>query len=384
MEDVREALFKWTCLSLQVDIESKRKELVDISRDNDVIIWNRCTKVEQELDVLLKEDECFFDGGCEGSFIQMDPLKSPGIDGLPTDFYKRFWSVVGEDVSKVCLECLNECRYVKMINHSLPCLIPKMKNVERMSDVRLINLCNMIYKCVSKALANWLWKVIDFVIADSQSAFIPGRLITDNAMVGFECMHALRRKVNGKKKGFMSLKLDMSKAYDRVEWCFLEVTYSFILNVKIRGTIKPSRGLRHGDPLSPYLFLLCAKGLSSMISRSERCGDYAGFWCDRLGSKITHLFFADDSLLFTRATTKECVNIKRMLGFHLQASGQTINFRKSAVCFSKQISSSYMKVLAEVWDMAIVDYYDRYLVLPCVASRSKRILFDGIKERVWR
>ena len=120
--------------------------------------------------------------------------------------------------------------------------------------------------------------VLGSVINETQSTFLPRRLITDNAMVGFECMHALRRKVNGKKQGFMALKLDRSKAYDRVEWCFLDgiirrmgfsdswivkimncvssVTYSFILNDKIRGFIKPYMGLRQRDPISPY-FCFC-------------------------------------------------------------------------------------------------------------------------------
>ncbi|KAK0605468.1 hypothetical protein LWI29_027190 [Acer saccharum] len=212
-----------------------------------------------------------------------------------------------------------------------------------MTELRPISLYNMIYKCISKALANRLRLVLDAVIGETQSAFILGRLIMDNVMVGFECMHALRRKVNGKKKGFMSLKLDMSKAYDRVEWCFLEemmrrmsfsevwisnimdcvssVSYSFILNGKVRGNVAPSRGLRQGDPLSPYLFLLCAEGLSSLIERSKRRGSYSGFRCSRGGPKITHLFFTDDSLLFTRATLDEVSNIRRILDCYSRASG---------------------------------------------------------------
>lgn len=152
----------------------------------------------------------------------MHPDKSPGIDGFPAHFFQRFWEVVGEDVTKLCLDCLNGGRSVEGINHSLLCLIPKVKNVDRMSDIRPISLCNVIYKCISKALANRLRQVLDSVIDVTQSAFIPGKLITDNAMVGFECLHALRRKVNGKKKGFMALKLDMSKAYDKVELSFLD------------------------------------------------------------------------------------------------------------------------------------------------------------------
>ncbi|KAK2653202.1 hypothetical protein Ddye_013058 [Dipteronia dyeriana] len=127
----------------------------------------------------------------------------------------------------------------------------------------------------------------------------------------------------------------MSKAYDHVEWCFLEgmirimgfsndwilkimdcvstVTYSFILNDKIIGNIKPSRGLRQGDPLSPYIFLLCVEGLLSLISRSKRCRELAGFRCRRRGPKITNLFFTDDSLLCTRASWEECANIRWIL-----------------------------------------------------------------------
>ncbi|KAK2639047.1 hypothetical protein Ddye_026842 [Dipteronia dyeriana] len=201
------------------------------------------------------------------TLFQMDPTKASDVDGFSANFIRGF-VVWLEKMFQFCLECLNEGPSVKMINHSLLCLIPKVRNVERMSNVRSISLCNVIYKCVLKALVNQRRMVLGYVIDESQSEFIPRRLITDNAMIGFECKHALRQKVNGKHEGFMSLQLDMSKAYDRVEWCFLEgmirrmglsenwiskimdcvssVIYSFILNAKIRGNIKSSRGLRQG------------------------------------------------------------------------------------------------------------------------------------------
>ncbi|KAK2638860.1 hypothetical protein Ddye_026655 [Dipteronia dyeriana] len=100
-------------------------------------------------------------------------------------------------------------------------LIPKVKSV-RVTEFRPINPCNVVYKVVAKMVANSHKIVLDEIISQHQSAFVPRKLITDNMVIGFECIHYLRNK-RDRKKGYTALKLDMSKAYDRVEWSFLKV-----------------------------------------------------------------------------------------------------------------------------------------------------------------
>ena len=176
-------------------------------------------------------------------------------------------------------------------------------------------------------MANRLKWVLEEVIDKAQSAFVPGRQIFDNALVAFEIVHSMKEKHTG-KVGWMALKLDMSKAYDRVEWRYLEgmmrtmgfpekfillimkcvssVAYSIMINGKKCGHIKPSKGISQGDPLSPYLFLLCAEGLSTLLKKALKDKEIQGVAAARNGPKITHLFFADDSLLFCRAQKKDC------------------------------------------------------------------------------
>jgi hypothetical protein len=146
-------------------------------------------------------------------------LKAPGMDGMPSVFYKRSWEFVGEEVTSEVLNVLNGGPMPDGWNDTCVVLIPKTKNPECMKDLRPISLCNVVYKLVSKVLANRLKQILPEVISPNQSAFVPGRLITDNILLAYECTHYMKNKRKG-KDGYVAVKLDMSKAYDRVEWVF--------------------------------------------------------------------------------------------------------------------------------------------------------------------
>ena len=146
---------------------------------------------------------------------QLRLSKVSGPDGLSASFFQKYWHIVGEGVNVACINCLNHVTFPEHFNHTSIVLIPKGKDPKLVTDFRPISLCNVCYKIISKVLANRLKLILDQIISVNQSAFVPGRLIADNVIVAFECLHYM--KISSAKNGFASLKLDMSKAYDRVE-----------------------------------------------------------------------------------------------------------------------------------------------------------------------
>ena len=171
------------------------------------------------------------------------------------------------------LSWLNTSTLPHPVNHTFITLIPKTKNPEYVTQFHPISLCNVLYKIFSKVLANRLKSILPTIVTEHQSAFTKDRLISNNILVAFETLHGLQ-KYNSDSLGFMALKLDMSKAYDRVEWIFLKeivrkmvfnerwinltmicvktVTYFVLMNGEPRCLIHLSRGIRQGDPLSPF------------------------------------------------------------------------------------------------------------------------------------
>lgn len=143
----------------------------------------------------------------------MKPITAPGLNGMPPLFYQSFWSLIGEDICSAVLDCLENCKIPREIKCTNITLIPKVKSPELITDFSPISLCNVVYKIISKVLANRLKAILPYVISENQSAFEVGRVIIENIFMAFETLHYMKHHQKG-KPGFMALKLDMSKAYD--------------------------------------------------------------------------------------------------------------------------------------------------------------------------
>ncbi|KAK5811500.1 hypothetical protein PVK06_026837 [Gossypium arboreum] len=198
---------------------------------------------------------------------EIGPTKAPGCDGFPALFFQRFWHIVGKDVEKFCLGILNDGRDFDSLNLTDIVLIPKLPNPTSFVNFRPISLCTVLYKIVAKVIANRLKKVIGKCIDKTQSNFLPRRLITNNVLIAYELLHTPRQRRNEKKR-LMAVKLDMSKAYDRVEWVFLKevmlqigfarewvtlimkcistVSYTVNINGRRGKVFKPTRELHQG------------------------------------------------------------------------------------------------------------------------------------------
>jgi hypothetical protein len=155
------------------------------------------------------------------ALFQIGPLKAPGPDGFPARFLQRNWDLLRHDVVAAVQRFFAEGSMPEEVNDTTIVLIPKKNDPLEPKDYRPISLCNVIFKVVSKCLVNRLRPLLQDIISPRQTAFIPGRLITDNALVAFECIHAIQTGSVARSK-FCAYKLDMAKAYDRVDWRFLE------------------------------------------------------------------------------------------------------------------------------------------------------------------
>jgi len=197
------------------------------------------SRVSPELNSRLTE--AFTEEDINLALSQMHPLKSPGPDGFGVSFYQHHWGTIGDQVRGSILNFLNGSPFNPMINETFIVLIPKGAKAVAVSDYRPISLCNVFYKLIAKVLANRLKMVLPSIISQHQSAFVPGRLITDNVLLAYEALHAMNTRMRG-RKGYMAVKVD---------------------------------------------------------GRISRVPIAAG------GTRLSHLFFADDSLLFCRANFME-------------------------------------------------------------------------------
>ena len=165
--------------------------------------------------------------------------------------------------------------------------------------------------------------------------------------------------------------------------CISTVTYSILVNGEPKGNIVPSRGIRQGDPLSPYLFLLCSEGLNALIQHAVNEDKIRGYSLCRYGPKISHLFFADDSLLFCHAQISDIHAIQEILELYEKALGQRINKEKTTLFFSKTVSMAVKNDIKNFLGVPEIKEYEKYLGLPAMVGRNRSASLNFIKERVW-
>ncbi|KAL6562915.1 hypothetical protein OROHE_005502 [Orobanche hederae] len=243
-----------------------------------------------------------------------DSDRSPGPDGFNFGFIMAFWEVIKDDIFKVLRELHRNGEFSKGCNTSFIVLIPKKDGASELNHFWPISLIGCLYKIIAKVLANRIRPVMETVIGDCQSAFVKGRNILDGIVILNEVIEEAKKK---KKKRFI-FKVDFAKAYDSVEWHFLllmmermnfpsnwrswilECISSASANVLINGSLTEifhfERGIRQGDPLSPFLFLIIAEGLNALVGRAVERDLLRPVEVGRERVSIFHLQYADDTL----------------------------------------------------------------------------------------
>ncbi|KAJ9536675.1 LOW QUALITY PROTEIN: hypothetical protein OSB04_un000148 [Centaurea solstitialis] len=296
------------------------------------------------------------DSDIRDAMFQIGTDKAPGSDGFTSQFFRAAWGIVGRDVTVAIHNFFYRGRLAKELNHTLICLLPKTPNASSVSDFRPISCCSVLYKCISKVVVNRIKPFLDGLVDRSQSAFIPGRRIVDNILMAHELVVGYHLNVGEPRCAF---KIDLRKAYDMVDWRFLvymlegfgfhpvlvswiremvsTTTYSVIVNGESWGHFPGKRGIRQGDPLSPYLFTLIMEGFAMIF---KQCIEEASQFKHHPGCSdiaLTHLCFADDLFVFTGGDVASVEVLKKALFLFEKRSGLSPNLTKSDVFFGNAI-----------------------------------------------
>jgi hypothetical protein len=338
----------------------------DVISDPITLFYNRLFTEEEsqrplldglDFSMISDEDvawlECSFDDDeVVGVVLGFNGDKAPGSDGFTMGFFQSCWDVVKADIMTFLNDFHGCYSFEKSLNATFVSLIPKKSEAMEIKDFRPISLVGGVYKILAKLLANRLRVVLRKIISNSHNAFVQGRQILDSVLIANECLDS---RVQQGDPGVLC-KLDVEKAYDHVNWDFLlylltrcgfsekwrhwikfcisTARFSILVNGSPCGFFASSRGLRQRDPLSPLLFVIVMEALSRLLDRAIREGLCSGFTVgksDETSLMVSHLLFADDTLIFCDADSDQISNLRYVFSWFEVCSGLKINLSKSEI-----------------------------------------------------
>lgn len=312
--------------------------------------------------------------------------KSPGPDGFNACFFKKSWSIVGQQLCEAVKEFFATGSLLKQLNHTIIALVPKSSHASSVGDFRPIACCNVVYKVISKIIAARLAPLLGSLVDPAQSAFIEGRSMIENIYLAQELLRKYNRKRISPR---CMIKVDLKKAFDSVNWgfiaeilkglnfpsrfinwvmvCVSTPSYSISLNGNVHGFFKGHKGLRQGDPLSPFLFVLCLEYLSRLLKVATNDSEFNHHpRCAQL--KITHLAFADDLILVSRGDPASVKILMDCLHNFGNKSGLRANTLKSNL-YTAGIYGQDLDDIQILTNIPVGTMPFRYLGIPLAAER---------------
>jgi len=319
-----------------------------------------------------------------------DRFKSPGPDGVNLRFIKEFCLLLKEDIMCFIMEFHRNGKLVRGINTTFIALIPKVKNPQKLNDFRPISLVGSMYKILAKVLANRLRMVVGKVISETQTTFVKDRHILDGVLIANEVVDEACKL----KKDLLLFKVDFEKTHDSVDWNYLDTVMgkmafpilwqkwikecvsnaSILVNGSPTDEFPLGRGLRQGDPLSPFLFLLAVEGLNIMMSAMVNQNLFEGYKVGSNNSMVVFdLQFADDTLLLGVQSWANVRALRAVLVLFEEMSGLKVNFHK-ILLVGVNISNSWLVKAASILNCRVGHVSFLYLGLS-IGGNPRRLAF---------
>ncbi|XP_075080127.1 uncharacterized protein LOC142165483 [Nicotiana tabacum] len=325
-----------------------------------------------------------------------------GPDGMTGKFYHSCWDIIGDDLYNMVRAFFNGHELPKCVTHTNLVLLPNKKEVTTFSDLRPISLGNFSNKVISRVVHERLVKFLPSLISEEHVGFVKGRNIVENILLTQEIVTDIRLRTKAGPN--VILKLDMTKAYDRLSWLFLTKVlrkmgfterfigivfglvsnnwYSILINGQAHGFFKSSRGVKQGNPVSPTLFILAAEALSRGLNALHTNLYFCGFGMPKWSPKINHLAYADGMIIFSSSDETSLMLIMQVLKAYEAASGQLVNKTKSVVYLhhltDMEVVSNVERITGIHWN----DFPIIYLGCPIFYARRKPEYYQSLITKV--